>query len=116
MILLQRLGQIFIHLGLYTAFPVTHHCVSSEGNNGCPLCPKAALIFSDLAGRFESTLNEISQYIAHNLNRELKAYHNGHLHVHKDDVKPPVLDHFYSLQTIGDHRHDMVVFLQDLDG
>lgn len=116
MILLQRLGQIFIHLSLYAAFPVTHHCVSSEGDNGCPLCSKAALIFSNLAGRFESTLKyNQSIYCAFLESRENKTYHDGHLDVHKDNVKPPVLNHFYSLQTIGDHRHDMVIFLQDLD-
>lgn len=116
MILLQRLRQIFIHLCLNAAFPITHHCVSSKGDNGCPLCSKAALIFSDLAGRFESTLkSNQSIYCAFLGIARRKAYHDGHLDVHKNNVKPPVLDHFYSLQTIGDHRHDMVIFLQDLD-
>lgn len=100
MILLQRLGQIFIHLGLDAAFPVAHHCVSSKGDDGSSLRPKATLIFSNLARGFKTALRKgQSTFCAHRWITRLcqKAYHNGHLYVHENDIEPPVLYHLHSL-------------------
>lgn len=56
MILLQRLGEILVHLCLDTLLSVTHHGVGREGNDGCALAAEAALVLANLGRGFETAL------------------------------------------------------------
>ena len=56
MVLLQRLGQVLVHLRLNAALAITHHGVSRQSNNGGSLCAEAALVLADLARGLKSTL------------------------------------------------------------
>jgi len=56
MILLQRLGQVFIHLCLDAAFAVSHHGVRRKRDDGCPLGTEAAFILSNLGRSLKTTL------------------------------------------------------------
>jgi hypothetical protein len=57
MILLQRFGEILVHLGLNTFLAIAKHSMSSESYDRSSLGSKAPFIFTDLSRGLESTLS-----------------------------------------------------------
>lgn len=55
-ILLQGLGQIFIHLSLNALLPVSHHGMCCEGDNRGPMGTHASLVLANLASGLETSL------------------------------------------------------------
>ncbi len=55
-VLLQRLGEVLVHLGLDALLAISHHGVRCEGNDGCPLAAEAPLVFANLGRGFEAAL------------------------------------------------------------
>lgn len=119
MVLLERLGEILVHLSLDALLSVTHHGVCCKRNDRSPLHAEAALVLSDSARRLKSTLYYVSgRSLWENLRSSpgLYIYHDGHLHVHQDDIELLVLYSCESLCSVSDDSDDVVVFLEDLDG
>jgi hypothetical protein len=55
-ILLQRLGQVLIHLCLDTPLPITHHGMGCQRNDGRPLGTETPLVLADLACGLKTAL------------------------------------------------------------
>ena len=57
MILLKRLGQVLVHLGLDTFFSVTKHGMGSKCDDWRSLGTETSLVLTDLGCSLESTLH-----------------------------------------------------------
>lgn len=55
-VLLQGLGQVFVHLGLDALLTVTHHGVGCQGNDRGTMRAKASLILANLASCLKAAL------------------------------------------------------------
>lgn len=55
-ILLERLGEVLVHLRLDATLAVAHHGVGREGDDGGALGAEAALVLADLGRGLETTL------------------------------------------------------------
>lgn len=55
-VLLQRLREVLVHLGLDALFTITHHGVSRQGNDRRSVRALGLLILANLAGGLETTL------------------------------------------------------------
>lgn len=115
MILLQRLGQILVHLSLNALLPVTHHGVSSQGNDGCPVRAHASFVVANLAGSLKSSLYNMLVKSDSNLSVDFAnkgvSYHDRHLNIHEDYIKLLLFNGFNSLPTVSNHCHNVMIFL-----
>src|SRR5947209_4134252 len=87
--------------------------MSSKSDDWSALRPQATLVFSDLCSRLEASLRKRKH---RRDERKLETYHNGHLHIHKYNIVPLLLDSLKRLETIANYRNNMVILFQDLDG
>jgi hypothetical protein len=59
MILLERFGEILIHLCLNALFSVAKHCMGCERDDRSPLGAETPFILADLCSGFESSLDNV---------------------------------------------------------
>jgi hypothetical protein len=59
LVLLERLGDVFVHLGLDALLSVANHGVGCEGNDGRTADNVVALPFADVGCGFKTTLERL---------------------------------------------------------
>lgn len=118
MVLLERLGQVLVHLCLDALLAITHHGMGRERDDGSALIAQAPLILANLGCGLKTALeiDSVSFDIKRSDTWQLgQTNHDWHLDIHQNDIKLPPLHSLNRLLTVADHSHNVMVFFKDLD-